>query len=145
MPTVLTDSTVTAVDACSALCGVSLNDLWLPLKPEAGSLNIVETEGGELMLSFNALMGDACTLTAKVKDNTLTLSGDGRKTMQLTDGEQSLGGGTVDVTGSGRRTEDLLLIDLDYRGTFISNLTGSPVEMTILESKVQCSASKNEK
>lgn len=143
MPTVLTDSTVTAVDACSALCGVSLSDLWLALKPESGSLSIVEAEGGELMLSFNALMGDACTLTAKAVDNTLTLNAGGRKTMQLTDGEQSLGGGMVDVTGSGRRTDDLLLIDLDYRGTFITDITGTPIQMTILESKVQCSASRN--
>ena len=40
-------------------------------------------------------------------------------------------------------TDDLLLIDLDYRGTFITDITGTPTQMTILESKVQCSASRN--
>lgn len=143
MPTVLADSTATAVDACSALCGYNLHDLWLPLKPESGALNIVEAEGGALLLSFNALLGDAFTLAATAADGTLTLSDGGRKTMQLTDGQQSLGGGTVEVAGRGCRTDDLLLIDLDYRGTFVTTVTGSPVEMTILESRVQCSASRN--
>jgi hypothetical protein len=147
MPTVLTDSTVTAVDACSELCGYDLHDLWLPLKPESGALNITgpDTDGSVLTLSFNALLGDICTMRATQNDERLVLTGDNSKTMQLTDGEQSLGGGVVNVTGSGKRTDNQLLLDLDYTGTFTSTVTGRAVEMTILDSKVQCSATKNEK
>ena len=147
MPTVLTDSLMTAVDACSELCGYDLNDLWLALKPESGALNIVGTDadGEVLTLSFNALLGDICTLKAAVGGECIVLTDGNTKTMQLTDGDQSLGGGIVTVTGSGRRTDNLLLLDLDYRGTFTSSVTGRPIEMTIMESKVQCSATKNEK
>jgi hypothetical protein len=63
--------------------------------------------------------------------------------MQLTDGEQSLGGGIVAVTGSGKRTDDMLLLDFDYQGTFTTTITGRAVQMTIVDSKVQCNAKKN--
>ena len=147
MPTVLTDSLANAVDACSALSGFDLKDLWLALKPEAGALNIVGTDGdGEaLTLSFNALLGDVCTLGATAYGENLVLTGNNTKSMQVTDGDQTLGGGIVTVSGSGKRTDGLLLLDLDYQGTFTSTATGRPIEMTILESKIQCNATRNEK
>ena len=145
MPTVLTDSLVNAVDASSALIGYDLHDLWLPLKPEAGALNIAGTdaEGNLLTLSFNALLGDVCTLKATTIGDEVVLTNDNTKTMQLTDGEQSLGGGIVAVTGSGKRTDDMLLLDFDYQGTFTTTVTGHAVQMTIVDSKVQCNAKKN--
>ena len=145
MPTVLTDSVVNPVDACSELIGYDLHDLWLPLKPEAGALNIAgrDAEGNVLTLSFNALMGDVCTMKATVMGDEVVLANDNTKTMQLTDGEQSLGGGIVSVTGSGKRTDDLLLLDFDYHGTFTTSVTGRAIQMTIMESNVQCNAKKN--
>lgn len=145
MPTVLTDSVVNAVEACSALCGYDLSDLWLPLKPESGAMNITSSDANALTLSFDALLGDVCTLTAVGQGDEITLSGDNRKTMQLTDGENSLGGGIVSVTGGGSMDDGTLRLNLRYHGSFTSPVIGRPIEMTIMDSHIECIAKKNEK
>ena len=144
LPTVLTDSLVMAVDACSELCGIDLSDLWLALKPESGALTIAGTgnDGDLLTLSFNTLLGDVCTMKGTQNGDRLVLTDDNEKSFQLTDGEETIGGGITTVSGSGSLTDDLLLLDLNYRGTLLYEGLGRPLEFTITDSKVECHAKR---
>ena len=81
LPTVLAADSVDAVAACSALSGYDLTDLWAPLMPESGQMNLVYTNEAKdsVILTFTALMGDLCTTLAESYDEIGQCVGEDRR------------------------------------------------------------------
>ena len=127
--------------AYMASVGISYEQVWVALKPEQGQMRIRKTgeDSGSAIITFNDLLGNACKASAVVKDNQISIPEPEEKTVSLTDGESTLGGGFVTYSGSGTRYEDLVTMDFTYQGTLMVN----DISMTIVDSKVECIATKN--
>lgn len=120
--------------------GLPMDTTWVALTPEQGQINIVtkDSEKSEIIVTWNDLLGNACSTGAILKDNTFTLVPN-TKTATLTDGTDTLGGGFVTFSGTGTLYDNMLIITLAYKGNF----TISSIPMTAVASKVECIAKAN--
>lgn len=127
--------------AYMASIGISYEQVWVALQPEQGQMHIRQTseDSGSVIITFNDLLGNACKASAVVTDNRISVQGPEEKTVSLTDGESTLGGGFVTYSGNGIRYEDLVTMDFTYQGILMVN----DIRMTIVDSKVECIATKN--
>jgi len=120
--------------------GLPMDTTWVALTPEQGQINIVTKDGdkSEIIVTWNDILGNACSTDAILKENTFTLVPN-TKTATLTDGENTLGGGFVMYSGTGTLYDNMLIIPLTYQGTFMV----SNISMTVASSKVECIAKAN--
>ena len=135
---------VTATDeekAYMASLGIGYEQVWVALQPEQGQMHIRKTEdgNGSVIITFNDILGNACKASGVIDGNMISIHGPEEKTVSLTDGESTLGGGFVIYSGDGIRYEDLVTIDFTYQGPVMLN----DISMTIVDSKVECIATKN--
>lgn len=119
--------------------GVKVDPVTVALNPEQGQMHILDGEDGGFIITFNNILGNADVTTAAEKGGTLTLSGSDIKAVQATDGTETIGGGIVMYGGSGKRYDDMLILDMTYQGEF--NI--SDVEMVVTGCDVSCVAQKN--
>lgn len=127
--------------AYMASLGISYEQVWVALQPEQGQMHIRKTDedSGAVIMTFNDMLGNACKASAVIKDNLISIKEPEEKTVSLTDGESMLGGGFVTYSGNGIRYDDLVTIDFIYQGILMVN----DISMTIVDSKVECIATKN--
>lgn len=121
--------------------GINVDPVVVGLYPEQGQLHIIDTDGsdGEVLITFNDLLGNADVADGKVSGSTLSITGTPVKAAQLTDGKDKIGAGMVQYSGQGRKYDDMLVIDIDYQGAFSVN----DIPMTIISSDVHCVAQQN--
>lgn len=122
--------------------GINVDPVVVGLYPEQGQMHIL-TEGmpkGQAKITFNDLLGNAVITEATIDGDSMTLKDGATKSAQLTDGNSKIGAGIVAYTGSGRKYDDMLLIDLEYQGVFTVNET----QMTVVASDVHCVAQAND-
>ena len=120
--------------------GVNVDPVVVGLYPEQGQMHVIDTEDGQVTVTFNDLLGNADVATGTVKGATLRLNADQRKSAQLTDGKEKIGAGIVAFTGQGTKYDDMLVLSLQYQGQFTVN----NVAMTVVASDVHCVAQKND-
>lgn len=127
--------------AYMASLGIGYEQVWVALQPEQGQMHIRKTEdgNGSVIITFNDILGNACKASGVIDGNMISIQGPEEKTVSLTDGESTLGGGFVIYSGDGIRYEDLVTIDFTYQGSVMLN----DISMTIVDSKVECIATKN--
>lgn len=132
----LDEATLTAYKAM----GVNVDPVVVGLYPEQGQMHVIDTEDGQVTVTFNDLMGNADVATGTVQGATLRLNADQHKSAQLTDGKEKIGAGIVAFTGQGTKYDDMLVLSLQYQGQFTVN----NVPMTVVASDVHCVAQKND-
>lgn len=108
------------------------------ISPEQGQMHILE-DGDSLIVTFNNILGNADVTSATLKNGTLKLSGKSTKSIQINEGGLRSWSGRVFYGGSGKRYDDMLILDLDYSG----QITVSGKSMTIVSSDVKCVAQSN--
>lgn len=120
--------------------GLPIDTTWVALYPEQGQVNIVtkDAESSTVIVTWNDLTGNACSTEARVDGNNLTLTPN-TKTVKLTDGSETIGGGIVRFSGGGTLYDNMLIIPMTYQGVF--ELNG--YSMTVVSSKVECIAKAN--
>lgn len=120
--------------------GLPMDTTWVALYPEQGQINIVTKDAwsSTVIVTWNDLTGNACSTEAKVDGNNLTLAPN-TKTVKLTDGSETIGGGIVRFSGDGMLYDNMLIIPMTYQGAF--ELSGH--SMTVVSSKVECIAKAN--
>lgn len=121
--------------------GISTDPVMIGLYPEQGQLHIMKKDGSdsEAVITFNDILGNADVAQGTINGSTLTLAEGLRKSAQLTDGSDKLGAGIVAYSGTGRKYDDTLIIDLVYQGVFKVN----GIDMTVVSSDVHCVAQAN--
>lgn len=121
--------------------GITFTPVWVPLYPEQGQMhiNVKDKDDNLAIITFNDIFGNVCSAEANIESDVVTIVNDAEKTAVLTDGSEKIGSGFVTWRGSGNRYGDQIIINLEYNGTMTLNDTG----MTIVESKVECVATKN--
>lgn len=132
----LDEATLTAYKAM----GVNVDPVVVGLYPEQGQMHVIDTEDGQVTVTFNDLMGNADVATGTVKGTTLRLNADQHKSAQLTDGKEKISASIVAFTGQGTKYDDMLVLSLQYQGQFTVN----NVPMTVVASDVHCVAQKND-
>ncbi len=120
--------------------GINTDPVMVALYPEQGQMHVIGDGDGKVIITFNDILGNADVTAGTVNGSSLTLEEGHTKTAQLTDGEEKIGGGVVAVSGSGEKYEDMLILDMEYKGTF--SISGT--SMTVVASDVHCVAQSNE-
>ena len=118
--------------------GVDVDPKVVGLFPEQGQMHIID-DGDKVIVTFNDLLGNADVTSATIEGNKITLVGTDIKAAQLTDGTLKIGSGLVQFGGSGKKNDDMLIIDMVYNGSF--TISGTP--MTVVASSVKCVAQHN--
>ena len=118
--------------------GIAVDPVVVGLYPEQGQMHILE-DGDNFIVTFNDLLGNADVTSATIDGGTITLAGTDMKAAQLTDGNNKIGAGIVVFGGSGKKYDDMLLIDMQYQGQFTVN----NISMTVVASDVNCVAQAN--
>ena len=110
------------------------------LLSEKGQMHIVSAGGDSLVVTMNITGGDPLVFSAVVSDGRLSLL-PSRRSVSLS-GESLFKVESLEVraSGSGRRLEDVLIFDMDYRGEYESD----GFEGRITSSNIKCVATENE-
>lgn len=121
--------------------GVAVDPVVVGLYPEQGQMNVLKDgdSEGNVKITFNDLLGNADVTSGRVDGSSITLESGHVKAAQLTDGTDKIGAGIVAFSGSGKKYDDVLIIDFQYQGKF----TVSGVDMTVVASDVHCVAKTN--
>ena len=119
--------------------GINVDPVTVGLNPEQGQMHVLDGGDGKFIVTFNNILGNADVASATIADAVMTLSGTDVKAVQLTDGKETIGSGIVMFGGSGKRYDDMLIIDLEYKGMVSIN----GVEMVVTGCNVACVAQKN--
>ena len=112
--------------------------LTLSLTPEAGQMNILtrDKDGGEMVVTMNAMGGGVTTFDAKVEDGKLILPGTDKhfssELMNL----------KLNISGEGSKLSDMVLMDFVAAETEISRLGKN---YTLTDSKLTCVATSNDR
>lgn len=120
-----TGGTITVVDGRSTIVR--------HLVTEIGQMHVVQDKGNKMVVTMNISGGDPVVFNAAVEDGRLVLD-PLRRTVGVTLDIEALTklSYTVDVSGEGRKMDNVILFDLKYDGE------------SIVKSDVRCIASKNE-
>lgn len=119
--------------------GINVDPVIVGLYPEQGQLHILDNGDGSVVLTFNDILGNADVTTGRITGESLAIDGGDIKAARLTDGNEKIGAGMVVFTGTGKKYDDMLLIDLEYKGEFTVN----GINMTVIGSDVNCVAQAN--
>lgn len=119
--------------------GIDVDPVVVGLYPEQGQLHVVKSDDGNVLVTFNDLLGNADIAEGSLSGTALSFQGKTTKAAQLTDGVDKIGAGIVKYSGNGRKYDDMLLLDLEYQGAF----TIDDVPMVLLSSDVHCVAQFN--
>ncbi len=112
--------------------------LTLTLTPESGQMNILtrDKDGGKMVITLNAMGGDATTLEASVEDGKLVIpASDKYFSSELLKFKLS-------ISGEGTKLSDMVLMDLTAAETEISYLGKN---YTLTDSKITCVATSNDR
>ena len=112
--------------------------LTLSLTPESGQMNILtrDKDGGEMVVTMNAMGGDATTFEASVEDGKLVIpASDKYFSSELLKFKLS-------ISGEGSKLSDMVLMDLTAAQTEISYLGRN---YTLTDSKITCVATSNDR
>lgn len=112
--------------------------LTLSLTPESGQMNILtrDKDGGKMVITLNAMGGDATTFEASVEDGKLVIpASDKYFSSELMKFKLS-------ISGEGSKLSDMVLMDLTAAETEISYLGRN---YTLTDSKITCVATSNDR
>ena len=110
------------------------------LIPESGQMHVLRGEGDKMIVTMNITGGDPVVFDAYLSNDVLTLEPVFRSApVRVELGDESIRG-EFTVSGKGRKYENMLLIDLDYKGT----LPITDFEGEVTSSDVHCVATENE-
>ena len=112
--------------------------LTLSLTPESGQMNILtrDKDGGKMVITLNAMGGDATTFEASVEDGKLVIpASDKYFSSELLKFKLS-------ISGEGSKLSDMVLMDLTAAQTEISYLGRN---YTLTDSKITCVATSNDR
>ena len=112
--------------------------LTLTLTPESGQMNILtrDKDGGKMVITLNAMGGDATTFEASVEDGKLVIpASDKYFSSELLKFKLS-------ISGEGSKLSDMVLMDLTAAQTEISYLGRN---YTLTDSKITCVATSNDR
>ena len=112
--------------------------LTLTLTPESGQMNILtrDKDGGKMVITLNAMGGDATTLEASVEDGKLVIpASDKYFSSELLKFKLS-------ISGEGSKLSDMVLMDLTAAEAEISYLGKN---YTLTDSKITCVATSNDR
>ena len=112
--------------------------LTLSLTPESGQMNILtrDKDGGKMVITLNAMGGDATTFEASVEDGKLVIpASDKYFSSELLKFKLS-------ISGEGSKLSDMVLMDLTAAETEISYLGRN---YTLTDSKITCVATSNDR
>ena len=112
--------------------------LTLSLTPESGQMNILtrDKDGGKMVITLNAMGGDATTFEASVEDGKLVIpASDKYFSSELLKFKLS-------ISGEGSKLSDMVLMDLTAAQTEISYLGKN---YTLTDSKITCVATSNDR
>lgn len=118
--------------------GMNVDPVVVGLYPEQGQMHVIK-DGDRFILTFNDILGNADIAYATADGDELDIAPGQTKAAQLTDGSEKIGAGMVAFSGSGKKYDDMLLLDLEYQGVFSVN----DIPMTVVASDVHCVAQKN--
>lgn len=110
----------------------------LSIVSENGQMNILKNGDDKLIITMNAIGGDVVVLDAEVVDKELVISEFSRM-VKIEDGSRSVSL-NCKVSGSGKKYNDVLILDLNYSGSGSSTL----YSYNIKSSSVKCVAKVNE-
>lgn len=121
--------------------GITPDTSWVSVAPEQGQMHVLvkDSDRNEVVLTFNAILGDVSTVSATADDRQVTFDGVNVKSARLTDGTFVFGNGEVAVTGSGAKLDDVIIFDMNYTGS----IKLLEIEFEILDSRIQCVAKEN--
>ena len=114
---------------------------WLDLTPEEGQMHVVTDVKDEhqMLLTFNAILGDAYSCTAVESEGVLSVSGNPKKMVSVSSDRIPLAKRQVNYAGQGRLTGDVAVFTLTYSGEM--DLYGHHYKVSGCE--VECIATKN--
>lgn len=119
---------------------IAVRDTIVPrrLVTESGQMHVLEKDDGSLVITMNITGGDPVVFKADASGNDLTLSPTRRFVPIHT--EKAFSYYDLSVYGSGKRYDNMILIDLFYDGDY----TDEGFEGTLSASRVNCIATENE-
>lgn len=132
-----------ATTASSASTEIAPDKMTFSIMPESGQLNILteDRKSGSIVMTMNAVGGDATTTTGKAQGSTLTLD-DCTKRMSFDLSSTALERGqSFTLSGSGKRLDDVLIIDFTASGTM--DYLGRSYVVT--DSDINCVARLNDR
>lgn len=118
--------------------GSEKSEETLSIVSENGQMNILKNGDNKLIITMNAIGGDVVVLDAEVVDNELVISEFSRM-VKIEDGSRTVSL-NCKVSGSGKKYDDVLILDLNYSGSGSSTLYSYSVK----SSSVKCVAKVNE-
>ena len=109
----------------------------LPLISESGQMNVLKKGADSLIITMNAIGGDVLVIDACVKGNDLEIS-EFSRVVKVEDGSRTVSLNCT-VSGSGKKYDDVIIMDLGYLGQGSSTL----YDYSIKSSSVKCVAKVN--
>ena len=109
----------------------------LPLISESGQMNVLKKGADSLVITMNAIGGDVLVIDACVTGNDLEIS-EFSRIVKVEDGNRTVSLNCT-VSGSGKKYDDVIIMDLGYLGQGSSTL----YDYSIKSSSVKCVAKVN--
>lgn len=110
------------------------------LGTESGQMHILSKEGDEMILTMNITAGDPVVFPAKASGSDITL-GKTRRFLQVHTGSGLLTRQMeLSVSGTGKRYDNMVLLDLEYEGDYHED----GFDGVVTASRVNCIATENE-
>ena len=113
-------------------------EVTLPLISESGQMNVLKTSADSLIITMNAIGGDVLVIDALVNGNDLEIC-EFSRIVRVEDGSRSVSLNCT-ASGSGKKYDDVLILDFSYSGSGSSTL----YDYTVKSSSVKCVAKVNE-
>lgn len=136
-----TGGTVEITGKAQTLLGEKDTTIIRHLVPESGQMHILETGENQMKVTLNITGGDPLVVEASVKNDVLVLSPTRQRV--TVSAEKTLSPNENyywELSGSGKRYENLVLFDLNYAGKYCNDgITGDITKCAII-----CIATQNE-
>lgn len=108
-----------ATSPASSDVGLAKDNMTFSISPESGQMNVLteDKKSGMVVLTMNALLGDATTMTGKAEGTTLTLD-DCTKAFSFDLGSTAVERNhSFTISGTGERLDDILMLEFTASGT----------------------------
>ena len=108
-----------ATAPASSDVGLAPDSMTFSISPESGQLNVLteDKKSGMVVLTMNALLGDATTMTGKAEGTALTLD-DCTKAFSFDLGSTAVERNhSFTISGNGERLDDILMLEFTASGT----------------------------
>ncbi|MBQ0025170.1 MAG: hypothetical protein KBT00_05555 [Bacteroidales bacterium] len=119
----------------------TVQPVTMGLCPEQGQMHIVNDGNGTntVTVTFNELFGDSSVASGTTDGSSISLTGKAPKSVKVTDGMIPVGSGLVTFSGTGRKDESTLILDLAYEG----DIRIGAVHFDVISSEVHCTSQAN--